>query len=205
MNTADEIRGMIGVLRSIADVAEFFHAIDWARTLQINASFGDMSFRRKEDRRQFPNALEFGLKKGLKLPPEKRTKEQSAALLLRSPCVDLDWFAAVDQHHENLDGTGYPVGLKGSDISPEARVLRVADALDFRREQRVESVSCAVDKRKTLTIAAAASAVIRKSPARARPHSALPSDRSMLTAYAAISATMRTATTLATIRGCRRA
>jgi hypothetical protein len=48
-------------------------------------------------------------------------------MLLRSPCVDLDWFAAVDQHHENLDGTGYPVGLKGSSICPEARVLRVAD------------------------------------------------------------------------------
>ena len=39
-------------------------------------------------------------------------------------------------------------------------LLRVADALDFRREQRVESVSCAVDKHKTLTIAAAASANI---------------------------------------------
>lgn len=54
--------------------------------------------------------------------------EESAALLLQSPCVDLDWFAAVDQHHENLDGSGYPVGLKGSSICPEARVLRVADA-----------------------------------------------------------------------------
>lgn len=53
---------------------------------------------------------------------------RSAAMLLQSACVDNDWFAAVDQHHENLDGTGYPVGLKGSNISPEARVLRVADA-----------------------------------------------------------------------------
>jgi len=39
-------------------------------------------------------------------------------------------------------------------------LLRVADALDFRREQRVESVSCAVDKHKTLTITAAANANI---------------------------------------------
>ena len=39
-------------------------------------------------------------------------------------------------------------------------LLRVADALDFRREQRVESVSCAIGKNKTLTIAAASSANI---------------------------------------------
>ncbi|HEX8988135.1 MAG TPA: HD domain-containing phosphohydrolase [Rhodocyclaceae bacterium] len=56
-----------------------------------------------------------------------RHPELSAAMLLESTCVDLDWFAAVDQHHENLDGSGYPVGLKGADICPEARVLRVAD------------------------------------------------------------------------------
>jgi response regulator RpfG family c-di-GMP phosphodiesterase len=58
----------------------------------------------------------------------RKHPERSAAMLLQSACVDNEWFAAVDQHHENLDGTGYPVGLKGSDICREARVLRVADA-----------------------------------------------------------------------------
>ena len=38
--------------------------------------------------------------------------------------------------------------------------LRVADALDFRREQRVESVSCAI-KSKTLTISIAAPANVK--------------------------------------------
>lgn len=52
----------------------------------------------------------------------------SAELLIQSPGVDLAWITAVDQHHENLDGSGYPVGLEGHGISPEARVLRVADA-----------------------------------------------------------------------------
>jgi hypothetical protein len=37
-------------------------------------------------------------------------------------------------------------------------LLRVADALDFRREQRVEAVSCAVGKNKSLTITAIARA-----------------------------------------------
>ncbi len=33
------------------------------------------------------------------------------------------------QHHENMDGTGYPEGLKGEDISLEARILRVTDTV----------------------------------------------------------------------------
>ena len=33
-------------------------------------------------------------------------------------------------HHECLDGTGYPLGLKGEAISIEARIIAVADVLD---------------------------------------------------------------------------
>lgn len=51
----------------------------------------------------------------------------SADLLAQSPGADLRWISAVDQHHENLDGSGYPLGLMGDEIAPEARVLRVAD------------------------------------------------------------------------------
>lgn len=36
----------------------------------------------------------------------------------------------IRQHHERLDGSGYPRGLKGEEILPEARVLAVADVLE---------------------------------------------------------------------------
>jgi len=36
----------------------------------------------------------------------------------------------VHQHHERMDGSGYPLGLKGDEILPEARVLAVADMLE---------------------------------------------------------------------------
>ena len=52
----------------------------------------------------------------------------SADLLSQSPGTDLRWIAAVDQHHENLDGSGYPLGLAGEAIALEARIMRVADA-----------------------------------------------------------------------------
>lgn len=36
----------------------------------------------------------------------------------------------VRQHHEKLDGSGYPFGLKGDTILPEAKILTVADIAD---------------------------------------------------------------------------
>ncbi len=45
----------------------------------------------------------------------------------------------IRQHHENVDGSGYPRGLKGEEILLEARILRVADtveAMSFRRPYR---------------------------------------------------------------------
>jgi len=43
---------------------------------------------------------------------------------------------AVFQHHERLDGSGYPRGLKGEAIIPEARVLVVADVVEAMSAHR---------------------------------------------------------------------
>lgn len=42
----------------------------------------------------------------------------------------------VRQHHERLDGSGYPNGLKGDQICPEARVLAVADTIEAMATHR---------------------------------------------------------------------
>ncbi len=39
-------------------------------------------------------------------------------------------------HHERLDGSGYPQGLKGDEISFEARIISVADAFDAMTSDR---------------------------------------------------------------------
>jgi putative nucleotidyltransferase with HDIG domain len=36
----------------------------------------------------------------------------------------------VYQHHERLDGSGYPCGLKGDKIIPEARIIAVSDVME---------------------------------------------------------------------------
>ncbi|UNL87459.1 HD-GYP domain-containing protein [Priestia koreensis] len=37
---------------------------------------------------------------------------------------------AILQHHENLDGSGYPAGVKGNMITHYARMLRIVDSYD---------------------------------------------------------------------------
>lgn len=46
--------------------------------------------------------------------------------------IDFPWpvALAVVQHHERLDGSGYPYGLSGPDIIREARILAVADVVE---------------------------------------------------------------------------
>jgi HD-GYP domain-containing protein (c-di-GMP phosphodiesterase class II) len=40
------------------------------------------------------------------------------------------------QHHEKLDGSGYPRGLKGDEILLEARILTVADVVEAMASHR---------------------------------------------------------------------
>jgi putative nucleotidyltransferase with HDIG domain len=49
--------------------------------------------------------------------------------------VEFPWQIAimVRQHHERLDGSGYPDGLKGGEILLESQILAVADTYDAMR------------------------------------------------------------------------
>ena len=50
--------------------------------------------------------------------------------LLASISFDMPIAEIVLQHHERMDGSGYPRGLRGEQILPEARVLAVADVVE---------------------------------------------------------------------------
>ncbi|TAN47082.1 MAG: response regulator [Methylococcaceae bacterium] len=52
--------------------------------------------------------------------------------------VHFPWPVAdmILQHHERMDGSGYPLGLKGDDILLEARVIAVADVLEAMASHR---------------------------------------------------------------------
>ena len=52
--------------------------------------------------------------------------------------IEFPWPLAqmVLQHHEKMDGSGYPQGLKGAEILPEARILGVADIVEAMSTHR---------------------------------------------------------------------
>ncbi|MEH6824069.1 MAG: HD domain-containing phosphohydrolase [Motiliproteus sp.] len=48
-------------------------------------------------------------------------------ILQQAGVKDAVWLSAVEQHHERLDGKGYPQALRGEQISQAARILSLAD------------------------------------------------------------------------------
>jgi HD-GYP domain-containing protein (c-di-GMP phosphodiesterase class II) len=62
--------------------------------------------------------------------------------------IDFPWPVAeiVRQHHEKVDGSGYPRGLKGEAILLEARILAVADVVEAMASHRPYRPALGVDK-----------------------------------------------------------
>ncbi len=61
---------------------------------------------------------------------------QASYDILKDVKFDLPVADIIVQHHERLDGTGYPRGLKGDQISIEGRVLAVADVFESMSSHR---------------------------------------------------------------------
>jgi HD-GYP domain-containing protein (c-di-GMP phosphodiesterase class II) len=78
-----------------------------------------------------PDAI---LKKPGALTPEERAlinrhPEYSWSILRLFPGLEEASLSAL-HHHESMDGTGYPAGLKGNDIPLVSRIICVIDAFD---------------------------------------------------------------------------
>ena len=52
--------------------------------------------------------------------------------------ISFSWPVAMTvlEHHERLDGSGYPRGLKGDEISMGGRIMAVADVVDAMSTHR---------------------------------------------------------------------
>ena len=62
--------------------------------------------------------------------------------------IDFPWPIAeiILQHHERLDGSGYPRGLSGKDIMLEARILAVADVVEAMSSHRPYRAAHSMDR-----------------------------------------------------------
>ncbi len=75
------------------------------------------------------------LSKPAKLDPEERAiiethPQRGYEELCSRGDLTQDQLMIVYQHHERVDGTGYPVGSEGDEIHPWARMLAVVDVFD---------------------------------------------------------------------------
>lgn len=85
------------------------------------------------------NIPEEVLKKPDKLTDEefelvKKHPGDGAAMLRKTAYADLA--DIVEQHHERVNGRGYPFGLKGDEILVEAKIIGVCDTFDAMTEDR---------------------------------------------------------------------
>jgi PAS domain S-box-containing protein/putative nucleotidyltransferase with HDIG domain len=62
--------------------------------------------------------------------------------------INFEWALAqtIYQHHERLDGSGYPNGLKGDSIIKEARILAVADVVEAMSHARPYRPAIGIDQ-----------------------------------------------------------
>lgn len=76
--------------------------------------------------------------------PERLTREEFRYIMrhptysrtLVEPKFGRDIADIVEQHHERLDGSGYPFNLEGSEIRLEAKIIAVADSYDAMTTDR---------------------------------------------------------------------
>jgi len=62
--------------------------------------------------------------------------------------IDFPWPIAetVYQHHERLDGSGYPRGLKGKEILLQAKIIAVADVVEAMSSHRPYRAALGTEK-----------------------------------------------------------
>ena len=84
-----------------------------------------------------PNSI---LSKPTKLTNEEyslvKTHVDVGVQLLKYAEVSPEIIRIVSKHHERLDGSGYPKGLKGNQISLEGQIIGVADVLSALTSKR---------------------------------------------------------------------
>jgi len=75
-----------------------------------------------------------------------KTHSQAGYDILKT--IEFQWPIAefVLQHHERMDGSGYPAGLRGGNILIEARILSVADVVDAIVPHRPYRPALGIDK-----------------------------------------------------------
>src|ERR1700757_2388970 len=88
------VGGLYATGMSGEEINEFLKTVNWNRSLRNELPYQARSFRRKKDKRDYPNDLEFGLKHGINFPSGFNSGQQVGLILdrLALPFSDLASF-----------------------------------------------------------------------------------------------------------------
>ncbi len=74
-----------------------------------------------------------------------KTHAEQGYQILRDVEFPLPIAEIIREHHERMDGSGYPQGLKGENTLPESRILAVADVLEAMASNRIYRASLGIE------------------------------------------------------------
>src|SRR5438105_7956597 len=77
------VGGLYATGMSGEEINSFLKNVNWNRSLRNELPYQARSFRRKEDKRDYPNDLEFGLKRGINFPSGFHSGQQVGLILDR--------------------------------------------------------------------------------------------------------------------------
>jgi NTE family protein len=77
------VGGVYATGRNAAEVRDVVKGINWDQVISGQTPYSDLSYRRKQDARDFPSTLEFGLHKGLQFPSGFNSGQQVDLILDR--------------------------------------------------------------------------------------------------------------------------
>ena len=154
-------RDVFAVLQDVyaADDGTFVHSLNVALICYVFA--GWLGFTKAEQRTATLCGLfhdvgkisisEDIIKKPGKLSDDERDEMKKHTingynLLVASGETDIHVCNAALMHHERMDGSGYPYGLKGVQIDKFARIVAIADVYDALTAERVYRKAIRVDK-----------------------------------------------------------
>jgi NTE family protein len=75
------VGGVYATGHNAAEMRQIVNGIPWDEVIAGQTPFPDLAFRRKEDARDYPNSLEFGLRKGLQFPAGLNSGQQVSLVL----------------------------------------------------------------------------------------------------------------------------
>ncbi len=75
------VGGVYATGHNAVEMRQIVNGINWDEVMAGQTPFNDLAFRRKEDARQYPNSLEFGIRKGIQFPEGFNSGQQVSLVL----------------------------------------------------------------------------------------------------------------------------